>query len=222
MSLFSCLSRKRSINVKIFKRNMFLKSSWREHTTMRNRVKEGEVSVSVILSGLSALDVQRQHSLDSFLFLWPIQENEDNKCFTNICYRGQITVKKREILSKEHFSVLPLIVFGGIISSLLNTVVFTLSSQSSLSISVQLRSSYISKRFIILRRLPGGQRSFHFDQEKKGSPAQLHKVGWKICKFVAWLRRISFQKAGWQRWNNLYRLVEQCNCGQLSHLSFMS
>ena len=92
---------------------------------------------------------------------------EDNKCFTNICYRGQITVKKREILSKEHFSVLPLIVFGGIISSLLNTVVFTLSSQSSLSISVQLRSCYISKRFIVLCRLPGVQRSFHFDQEKK-------------------------------------------------------
>ena len=58
LSLFSCLSRKRSINVKIFKRNMFLKSSWREHTTIRNRVKEGEVSVSVILSGLSVLDVQ--------------------------------------------------------------------------------------------------------------------------------------------------------------------
>ena len=167
MSLFSCLSRKRSINVKIFKRNMFLKSSWREHTTIRNRVKEGEVSVSVILSGLSVLDVQWQHSLDSFFLLWPIQENKDNKCFTNICYRGQIIAIKREILSKEHFSVLPLIVFGGIISSLLNTVVFTLSSQSSLSISVQLRSSYISKRFIILRRLPDGQRSFHFDQEKK-------------------------------------------------------
>ena len=39
---------------------------------------------------------------------------------------------------------------------------------------------------------------------KKGSPAQSHKEGWKIRKFVAWFQRISFQKASWQRWNNLY------------------
>ena len=95
------------------------------------------------------------------------RKNEDNKCFTNISYRGQITVIKQAILSKEYFSVLPFVVFCGIISPLSNTVVFTLSGQSSLSISVQLRSSYISKRFVILRRFPGGQRSFHFDQEKK-------------------------------------------------------
>ena len=160
---------------------------------MRSRVKEGEGSVTVMQSGLSASDVHWQRSLNKNQYFLQRTDN---------CY-------KQAILSKEHFSVLPFVVFCGIISPLSNTVVFTLSAQSSLSISVQLRSSYISKRFIILRRLPGGQRSFHFDQEKKGSPAQSHKVGWKICKFVAWLRRISFQKAGWQRRNSLYRLVEQ-------------
>ena len=70
--------------------------------------------------------------------------------------------------------------------------------------------------------VPWRAKILPFWSGKKGSLAQSRKVGWKIRKFVAWLRRISFQKAGWQRWNNLYRLVEQCNCGQLSHLSFMS
>ena len=57
--------------------------------------------------------------------------------------------------------------------------------------------------------VPWRAKILPFWSGKKGSLAQSRKVGWKIRKFVAWLRRISFQKAGWQRRNSLYRLVEQ-------------
>ena len=149
--LFSCLSRKGSINVKISKREMFLKA----HGANIQQWEAGLRSTKWV-SQLCKVDLRHQMSTDNVLWIK-----------TNISYRGQITVIKQAILSKEYFSVLPFVVFCGIISPLSNTVVFTLSGQSSLSISVQLRSSYISKRFIILCRLPGGQRSFHFDQEKK-------------------------------------------------------
>ena len=108
------------------------------------------------------------------------RKNEDNKCFANISYKEQVTITERAILSKEHFSVLTFIVFCGIISSLQNTVVFSLSGQSPLSVSVQLPSSYRSTRIIIPRRFPGGQWSFHFQDNKDHQHNRTKKVG----KFV--------------------------------------
>lgn len=109
------------------------------------------------------------------------RKNEDNKCFANISYKEQVTITERAILSKEHFSVLTFIVFCGIISSLSNTAVFTFSGPSPRSVSVQLRSSYRSTRFIILRWFPGGQWSFHFDQEKENHQ---HNHTKKVGNFV--------------------------------------
>ena len=43
---------------------------------------------------------------------------------------------------------------------------------------------------------------------KKGSPAQSHKVGWKIRKFVAWFQRISFPRPA-DRDGTIFMLAEQ-------------
>ena len=119
---------------------------------MRSRVKEYEVSVTVMQSGLSASDVHWQRSLNKNQYFLQRTDN---------CYKQAIFLHIQEV---RH------------------------------SPSVPWRAKILP-----------------FWSGKKGSLAQSRKVGWKIRKFVAWLRRISFQKAGWQRRNSLYRLVEY-NC----------
>ena len=77
--------------------------------------------------------------------------------------------------NSSHYSNLPFIMFGWKISFWSDIVIFTLSCSCPLSVSVQLPSSYRSTKFILLRRFPRGQRSFHFDQEKQDDQQHNHR-----------------------------------------------
>ena len=162
--LFSCLSRKGSINVKISKREMFLKA----HGANIQQWEAGLRSTKWVLQ-LCKVGFRHQMSTDNVVNCYKTSNFEQGTFLS-------ATVRR---FLWDNFSFVEYCGFHSLrpIFSLhfCSTPIFLHIQEVRYSPSVPWRAKILP-----------------FWSGKKGSLAQSRKVGWKIRKFVAWLRRISF------------------------------